>query len=352
MTTVEITGTKFLVDGKVVNVGRTVRGVPVEGLLLNSRMINGIFDDLNPETRSQWAYPDTGEWDAERNVSEFIAAMPEWRAMGLDAFTIGIQGGSPQGYSESQPWDSGGFDPDGALRPAFAERLRRVLDEADRLGFVVIVDYFYQGQEMRLVDEDAVRRATVQATEFLLDGGWRNVLVEIANECNFDWEYTHSRIMRWDRVHELIALAQGVARQGCRLLVSTSFAAIDPIMTAEVAKQADWILIHGNGTERPERLSEMVAEIKSMPEYADNPRPIMFNEDDHFDFDQPHNHMIEALRAGASWGYFDPGSVTVFPPQPTLGNYRDGYQAVPVNWGISSEIKRGFFDAISDGLPR
>ena len=40
-------------------------------------MVQGIFDDRNSETASQWAYPDTGKWDAERNTREFIAAMPE-----------------------------------------------------------------------------------------------------------------------------------------------------------------------------------------------------------------------------------------------------------------------------------
>ena len=37
----------------------------------------------NPETVAQWAYADTGKWDAERNTREFIAAMPEWRRHGL-----------------------------------------------------------------------------------------------------------------------------------------------------------------------------------------------------------------------------------------------------------------------------
>jgi hypothetical protein len=345
MTAVEIRGEAFLVDGAPANPGRTVGGVPVEGLLLNSRMINGIFDDVNPETRAQWAYPDTGEWDAERNVAEFLAAMPVWRALGLDCFTIGLQGGSPQGYSESQPWDSGAFESDGSLRPAFIERLTRVLDEADRLGFVVIVDFFYQGQEMRLAGEDAVRAGVVAACETLLRGGWRNVLVEIANEVNFDWEYTHNRVLRWDRVHEMITLAQSVEHEGRRLLVSTSFAAIEPIMTAEVLEVADWILLHGNGTATPARLPEMVAHVKAMPGWR--PKPVMFNEDDHFDFERDENHMAAALRAGASWGYFDPGSVTVMPPRPTLGNYRDGFQAVPVNWGISSVTKLGFFGAIA-----
>jgi len=35
--------------------------------------------------------------------------------------------------------------------------------------------------------------------------------------------------------------------------------------------------------------------------------PILFNEDDHFDFDKPMNHMIAAISTYASWGYFDPG---------------------------------------------
>ena len=62
--------------------------------------------------------------------------------------------------------------------------LRRILDRADDLGMVVIVGYFYQGQDERLADEAAVVRAVDEATDWLLDGGWRNVIVEIANECD------------------------------------------------------------------------------------------------------------------------------------------------------------------------
>ena len=68
--------------------GADVARKKIEGLLMNSRMVQGVFDDLNPETRSRWAYPDTGKWDAERNDAEFLAAMPVWRAHGLLAFTV------------------------------------------------------------------------------------------------------------------------------------------------------------------------------------------------------------------------------------------------------------------------
>src|SRR5688572_20290234 len=75
-TTVEIRGDRFFINGKPTYEGRSFDGKRVEGLLMNSRMVQGIFDDRNPETVGRWAYPDTGKWDAERNTREFLAAMP------------------------------------------------------------------------------------------------------------------------------------------------------------------------------------------------------------------------------------------------------------------------------------
>ena len=170
----------------------TWRGHKIEGLLMNSRMVQGIFDDRNPETVARWAYPDTGKWDAERNTREFIAAMPEWRKHGLLAFTINLQGGSPEGYSKAQPWDNSAFDADGTLRADYTARLARILDRADELGMVAIVGYFYFGQDQRLADEAAVIAATDAATRWLLEGGWRNVLVEVNNECNVAATITRS----------------------------------------------------------------------------------------------------------------------------------------------------------------
>ncbi|MGE3819761.1 MAG: hypothetical protein AB7I30_10015, partial [Isosphaeraceae bacterium] len=69
-TEVSIRGDAFLINGKPTYEGRVWNGRPIEGLLLNSRMVQATFDDLNPETRGRWAYPDTGVWDAERNTRE------------------------------------------------------------------------------------------------------------------------------------------------------------------------------------------------------------------------------------------------------------------------------------------
>src|SRR5215831_5093701 len=146
-TEVSIHGNQFFINGKPTYLGRTYKGMKIEGLLMNVRAVQAIYDDLNPETRSRWAYPDTHTWDPERNVREFLAALPEWRQHGVLAFTVNLQGGSPEGYSRTQPWETTGFDPEGNLRPAWMDRLRRVLARADELGMIAIVGYFYFGQD-------------------------------------------------------------------------------------------------------------------------------------------------------------------------------------------------------------
>src|SRR5688572_29516179 len=108
-TAVTIDGPKFLLNGQPTYKGRKYDGKPIEGLLFNSRMVQATFDDLNPKTRNLWAYPDTKKWDPDRNTREFIAEMPTWRKHGLLAFTLNLQGGSPQGYSKEQPWHNSAF---------------------------------------------------------------------------------------------------------------------------------------------------------------------------------------------------------------------------------------------------
>src|SRR5439155_5975463 len=102
-TAVSIAGDEFRINGKPSYAGRRWNGHNIQGLLLNSRMVQGVFDDLNTNTVSRWVYPDTGKWDAARNTREFIAVMPEWRKHGLLAFTINLQGGSLEGHSQDQP---------------------------------------------------------------------------------------------------------------------------------------------------------------------------------------------------------------------------------------------------------
>jgi hypothetical protein len=331
-TEVSIQGDQFLINGKPTYEGRNWNGHRIEGLLMNSRMVQGIFDDLNPETRHRWNYPDTNRWDPERNTREFVAAMPGWKSQGLLSFTINLQGGSPQGYSREQPWHNSAITEDGELRPEYMARLERILDRADELGMAPILGIFYFGQDERLKDEAAVLRAVDNAVDWVFDRGYRNVLIEVNNEC--DIRYDH-KILQPDRVHELIDRIKAHTRDGRRLLVSTSYSG-GKVVRENVARSADFILLHGNGVEDPARIAEMVRQSRQVPGYR--PMPILFNEDDHFDFDKPMNNMIAAISEYSSWGLFDPGA----------SNYQDGYQCPPVNWGMTTERKQQFFSLLKE----
>lgn len=324
-TVVSIRGDAFYINGQPTYKGRTWNGKKIEGLLLNSRMVQGTFDDLNFDTAKRWVYPDTKVWDPERNTAEFVAAMPEWRRHGLLAITLNLQGGNPEGYTKDQPWHNSGFREDGSLRPGYVTRFEKILDKADELGMVVILGLFYFGQDERLRDEGAVLAALDNALVWILRRGYRNVIIEVNNECNV--RYDHA-ILKPERVHELIAM---VRARG--LLAGTSYGG-GTIPKENVVRASDFLLIHGNGVKDPANIANMVRLCRAVPGYR--PMPILFNEDDHFDFDQPTNNMVAAIGEYAGWGYFDPGK----------NDYSDGYQSPPVRWDLNTERKKGFFNLL------
>ncbi|MGH2533202.1 MAG: cellulase family glycosylhydrolase [Thermomicrobiales bacterium] len=340
-TSVSIAEDRFLINGRPTYDGRTYRGSRIDGLLMNARMVQAIFDDENPETRPLWAYPDTGAWDPERNVRECLAAMPAWRDHGLLAITVNLQGGCPHAYCRDQPWESTALAPDGSLKPAYLDRLGQVIDRADELGMVVILGLFYFGQDERLQDEAAVIQGVENAVQWVLERDDGNVLIEINNECDVP-RYEHA-ILQPDRVHELIERARSMQRNGRRLLVGTSFRG-GALPTAQVVAASDVVLLHGNGVDDPAGITRLVERTRALSSFR--PKPILFNEDDHFAFDQPENNMLAAIHAYASWGYFDAGDGAG--GHTAHGNYRDGYQNVPVNWGINTARKQAFFAALRD----
>ncbi len=367
-TTVSIVGQDWLINGVPTHKGREYRGWRIEGLLLNSRMANAIFDDSNPLTQFLWRYPDTGEWDPDRNTDEFSGRLAHYKGHGLDAVTVNLQGAAPFGYyrqqlfremldemgvsysddelwaglpgPDSQPWNNSPFGADGSLESsAHLDRLSRILKRTDELGMVVVLGIFYFGQDERLRDEAAVCRAVDETCQWVLENGWRNVVVEINNECNVQ-RYEHE-ILQPHRVHELIARAKEHGAGGERLLVGTSYGG-GRVPDDSVCEVSDFLMLHGNSVTDPARIANMVVETRALPSYT--PKPIMFTEDDHFNFDEPFNNFTAALSREAGWGYFDPGAGAG--GQSASGNYSDGYQNIPINWDINTPRKRGFFDLL------
>src|SRR5687767_321989 len=115
-TRVSIAFGQWQINGKV-----TYPGTKAEGLLMNVRMVNAVFEDANDTTRPEGFHPDA-------NVDAFIAQIPDYVASGVRAFTIGLQG-DMRGYEGAV---NSAFNPDGSLRDAYLTRVRRVIDACDR----------------------------------------------------------------------------------------------------------------------------------------------------------------------------------------------------------------------------
>lgn len=352
-TKVTIVEDKFFINGSATYEGRTWRTsyggeYLIEGLLMNARLVQGVFDDLNEVTRGQWAYPDTKQWDPERNTEEFIMAMPSWRAHGLLGFTLNLQGGCPYGYCSGFPWDNSAYNPDGSLRDAFLQRAERILDRADELGMVVILGLFYFGEDQTLHDEEAVRQAVRNAVEWVLEKGYTNVVIEINNECSVR-AYDHD-ILKCDRVHELINLAKQTEVDGRNLYVSTSLAG-GHVPTDNIVEAADYILIHGNGVHDHRRIAAISDEVRRKEVFTT--MPLVNNEDDipwrnpGQGWGEEGNNFVTSVKSYTSWGYFD------FRLPEERHDYNLGFQSIPVNWQISSQRKREFFRllAVITGSP-
>jgi hypothetical protein len=244
-----------------------------------------------------------------------------------------MQGGSPQGYSWNQPWNFSGFAADGTPLSDTLGRLDHVLEAADAAGMAVILGVFYGAAARRLVDEDAIIRALDATVAHVMAGGWRNVLIEIGNEID-NRAFTHP-IIAPARCAELIARVRE-ASWG-RLKVSTSFNG-GVVPPDHIIAVSDFVLLHGNNVDSPARIAAMVEAVRAAPSYRG--QPILFNEDDHDDFAAPDCNMLAAIRSRAGWGFFDYRRIRE--------GFAEGYQSLPVDWGIRSERKRGFFRLLAE----
>ncbi|RLT41135.1 MAG: hypothetical protein DWI57_07390 [Chloroflexi bacterium] len=288
-THLSIAGEKFLINGKLVYSDIAGSKPEAHGLLMNARFIQGIFDDkADPARFARFGH---AAWDPEQHTDDLIAALPEWYSYGLRAFTVGLQGGGPCFTVNNLTIHNNPFGEDGTtLDPAYAARLDRLIRAADSLGMVVIVSYFYGDQTARLRDGRAVRAAVTTASRFLRDGGYTNVIIEVANEHD---------IPPFAK-HPLLYYPQGVAALNDRARLESGGLPVGcsgkgGSIFREVAESSDVILIHGNGCTR-QRMHNMIREVRG---WGLN-RPIVCNEDS-----QAIGQMAVTYKEGVSWGYYN-----------------------------------------------
>jgi CubicO group peptidase (beta-lactamase class C family) len=253
----------------------TYPGAKAEGLLMNVRMVNAVFEDRRRP-----------EFDPNANTGEFLARIPDYVAHGVRAFTVCLQGGMP-GYEGAV---NSAFNPDGSLRSGYLQRVRRVIETCDHYGAAVILGCYYQRQDQVLQDEAAVRAGVVNVATWVQESGFTNVMLEIANEFGHGG-FEHRLLKTADGIAELIGLAKQTAPT---LLVSASDLG-DGRLPDSVARASDFLLIHFNGT----RIEDIPARIAALRRFD---KPIVCNEDEKIDAEGA-KAAETCVANGASWGF-------------------------------------------------
>eukprot|EP01084_Bolivina_argentea_P320714 556507_1 len=315
-----------------------------KGLLLNSRMIQGVFDDANPSTQHYWYYPDTKTWNATRNVVEFIGNMSRWKSYGVLAFTVGLQGGGPgEGYPDPQPWIVSAFDfKTGALNPDYLTRLEMILDKADQLGMVPIVQFFYWGQAERFnKNNKAINASIMNMMDWFISKPYMNILIDVANECsNHNYEGTilycsDSMATTIKSMKNYVKSKTGKTNQELGIYFGSSYWGGVP--NTNMIEASDIILLHGND-QSPSGIQKFMNEMWGNNAFSSNPKPIIFNEDPNTNFNSGSNNMKTAIMNHASWGFYYQGT----------NDYKDGYQSPPVDWNVDTSQKEAFFNAATN----
>jgi CubicO group peptidase (beta-lactamase class C family) len=252
----------------------TYAGAKAQGRLMNVRMVNAVFEDARRP-----------EFQADANTERFLKALPDYVSHGVRAFTINLQGGMP-GYEGAV---NSAFDADGNLGAAYLWRVRRVVEACDREGAVVILGCYYQRQDQILTDEAAVRAGVVNVAQWVKGCGFTNVVLEIANEFGHGG-FDHRLLRTTAGQVALIGLAK---KTHPGLLVSTSGLG-DGTASKEVARAADFLLVHFNGTE----IEAMPARIKALQKFG---KPVVCNEDAKIG-EVGARAAVVCVANGASWG--------------------------------------------------
>jgi len=287
LTQVSIKGDRWYINGE-----KTNPGSPAEGLLMNVRMVNAVFEDRGEGWKDQ-----VETFNPDENTKNFINQIPAYVALGVNAFVISLQGGLP-GYEGAI---NTAFERNGDLRKSYFDRVAKVLKAADHQGAAIILSCFYQRQrdhEFALENKQAIIEAVRNTALWIGKEGFTNVVLEIANE------YPHGGYGGWPESDWLVSeegqveLMKTARKAHPGLLVSTSGLG-NGIFPEALVGSADFLLIHFNNT----ALTDYAEKINLLKKYG---KPIVCNEDDKTG-KVGAAALAYSVINGAAWGFMESG---------------------------------------------
>lgn len=284
-TEVSVNGDKWYFNDSIIN-----KGSPAEGLLMNVRMVNSVFEDRGDKMPSEYS-----GFDPEKNTAEFITRIPEYVSSGVNCFTISLQGGMP-GYEGSV---NTAFNSDGTLRKEYMERTARVIRAADKNNAAIILSCFYQRQHSNssaLEGKDAIKAAVGNTVQWIRKNKFRNVILEVSNE------YRHGGYNNWKDGKWLLstkgqAELLSIAKSEYPGLLTGTAGMGNGNMPDSLVRVADYITIHFNNTS----LEDFGEKISNMKKAG---KPVICNEDDKLGDAGACACMLSVMN-GCGWGYMN-----------------------------------------------
>ncbi len=318
------------------------------GKLMNLRLAQALFHD-------EWLTEQP--FDPDRNTDAAIAALDFYKRHGVLMVNVSLQGGNAgyaaavNGVARENSYSAGpgkgmhvsAFRPDGSLKREWLDRLERLLRAADRLGMAVNVIYFYFGQDELFDSTRSIHRAARNITDWLIAGGHRNVVVDIANEYDvgprwdFDQYIPQHILVLIDEVRERFRKA----RFPVPVSVSSSGRMRYP---SSVMGQSDIVLLHGNGRNPEQKLLRA-------RELSGATRPVLMNEDDNGRETTAANLKLELascdifFKHAAGWGYMPWVQAQRFPFR-----YLPGPASVVRDEMPEAERDMAYFHAVLDHI--
>ncbi len=187
---------------------------------------------------------------SDRTTDHLIGQLDEYKSYGVNAVTVFYMGSSGGHYDP--------FTPDGEdwLHPEFRDRMDRIIEACDERGMIVIAGIFYQWKNIEisprsLRDWDAARNAVATVARHLRKKGYRNVMLNIANEQN-SGVYVDEPWGRVRNVEDLLELVRIAKREHPELIVGAGGYDHDKNLQIGLADEVDVLMFDTLGPDRQE----------------------------------------------------------------------------------------------------
>lgn len=114
---------------------------------------------------------------SDKSVDELIAHLDTFANYGLNSFSVYFQG--------SRFGDIKGYREDASLDPVYTERMSRIIEAADKKGFVVLVGCLYWSTSKARWEswtQKEANLAVANTVKWLKENNYRNVFIDVDNE--------------------------------------------------------------------------------------------------------------------------------------------------------------------------